>query len=108
MMPLIEGGEIIERLGDRILGRVVLEDIVDPYTGEVLVAANAEITEDDVKIIDNAGIDRVKIRSVLACETRRGICSLCYGRDLARGTWSTSARRSASSRRSRSVSPVRS
>ena len=50
MMPLIEGGEIIERLGDRILGRVVLEDIVDPYTGEVLVAANAEITEDDVKI----------------------------------------------------------
>ena len=85
MMPLIEGGEIIERLGDRILGRVVLEDVVDPYTGEVLVAANAEINEDDVKIIDNAGIDRVKIRSVLACETRRGICSLCYGRDLARG-----------------------
>nr|HEX4318551.1 DNA-directed RNA polymerase subunit beta' [Kofleriaceae bacterium] len=85
MMPLIEGGEIIERLGDRILGRVVLEDIVDPYTGEVLCPANAEITEDHVKIIDNAGIDRVKIRSVLACETRRGICSLCYGRDLARG-----------------------
>jgi DNA-directed RNA polymerase subunit beta' len=85
MMPLIEGGEIIERLGDRILGRVVLEDIVDPYTGEVLCPANAEITEDHVKIVDNAGIDRVKIRSVLACETRRGICSLCYGRDLARG-----------------------
>ncbi|HVK85194.1 MAG TPA: DNA-directed RNA polymerase subunit beta', partial [Kofleriaceae bacterium] len=85
MMPLIEGGEIIERLGDRILGRVVLEDVVDPYTGEVLVAQNKEIDEDDVKTIDNAGIDRVKIRSVLACETRRGICSLCYGRDLARG-----------------------
>ena len=85
MMPLIEGGEIIERLGDRILGRVVLEDIVDPYTGEVLCPANEEITEEHVKIIDNAGIDRVKIRSVLACETRRGICSLCYGRDLARG-----------------------
>ncbi len=85
MMPLIEGGEIIERLGDRILGRVVLEDVVDPYTGEVLCPANAEITEDHVKIIENAGIDRVKIRSVLACETRRGICSLCYGRDLARG-----------------------
>jgi DNA-directed RNA polymerase subunit beta' len=85
MMPLIEGGEIIERLGDRILGRVVLEDIVDPYTGEVLLPANADITEDHVKIIDNAGIDRVKIRSVLACETRRGICSFCYGRDLARG-----------------------
>jgi DNA-directed RNA polymerase subunit beta' len=85
MMPLIEGGEIIERLGDRILGRVALEDIVDPYTGEVLVPANAEITEEQVKVIDNAGIDRVKIRSVLTCETRRGICSLCYGRDLARG-----------------------
>ncbi len=85
MMPLIEGGEIIERLGDRILGRVVLDDVVDPYTGEVLVAQNKEITEDDVKTIDNAGIDRVKIRSVLACESRRGICSLCYGRDLARG-----------------------
>ena len=74
MMPLIEGGEIIERLGDRILGRVALEDIVDPYTGEVLCPANAEITEDHVKIIENAGIDRVKIRSVLTCETRRGIC----------------------------------
>nr|MDQ3366668.1 DNA-directed RNA polymerase subunit beta' [Myxococcota bacterium] len=85
MMPLIEGGEIIERLGDRILGRVVLEDVVDPYTGEVLVPSEAEINEEHVKVIDAAGIDRVKIRSVLACETRRGICSLCYGRDLARG-----------------------
>jgi DNA-directed RNA polymerase subunit beta' len=85
MMPLIEGGEIIERLSDRILGRVALEDVVDPYTGEVLVPANGEITEDAVKVIDNAGIDRVKIRSVLSCETRRGICVLCYGRDLARG-----------------------
>jgi DNA-directed RNA polymerase subunit beta' len=85
MMALIEGGEIIERLGDRILGRVAMEDIVDPYTGEVLVPTNHEITEDHVKIIENSGIDRVKIRSVLSCETRRGICSLCYGRDLARG-----------------------
>ena len=85
MMPLIEGGEIIERLGDRILGRVAMEDIVDPYTGEVLVPNCSEITEDHVKIIENSGIDRVKIRSVLSCETRRGICTLCYGRDLARG-----------------------
>ncbi|MBP6630999.1 MAG: DNA-directed RNA polymerase subunit beta' [Kofleriaceae bacterium] len=82
---LIEGGEIIERLSDRILGRVALEDVVDPYTGEILVPANGEITEDAVKAIDNAGIDRVKIRSVLSCETRRGVCILCYGRDLARG-----------------------
>ncbi len=85
MQPLIEGGEIIERLGDRILGRVALEDVVDPYTGEVLVPANEEINEDKVKVIDNSGIDRVKIRSVLTCQTRRGICVLCYGRDLARG-----------------------
>jgi DNA-directed RNA polymerase subunit beta' len=83
--PLVEGGEIIEKLGDRILGRVSAEDIFDPYTGEVLVQANEEITEDKVRIVEDAGIDRVKIRSVLTCETRRGICVLCYGRDLARG-----------------------
>ena len=62
-----------------------VEDIFDPYTGEVLVASGDEITEDKVRIIEDAGIDHVKIRSVLTCETRRGICVLCYGRDLARG-----------------------
>src|SRR5438309_2569349 len=82
---LVEGGEIIEKLGDRILGRAAVEDIFDPYTGEVLVASGEEITEDKVRIIEDAGIDHVKIRSVLTCETRRGICVLCYGRDLARG-----------------------
>jgi DNA-directed RNA polymerase subunit beta' len=82
---LVEGGEIIEKLGDRILGRVPSEDIFDPYTGEVLVHGNEEITEEKVRVIEDAGIDRVKIRSVLTCETRRGICVLCYGRDLARG-----------------------
>src|SRR5690606_23164430 len=76
----------IERLSDRILGRVALEDVVDPYTGEVLVPSNQEIDEEGLKIVDNAGLDRVKIRSVLSCETRRGVCALCYGRDLARGT----------------------
>jgi DNA-directed RNA polymerase subunit beta' len=85
MSPLVEGGEIIEQLGDRILGRIALEDVVDPYTGEVLVAQNDEIDEDKVKKIDAAGIDKVKIRSVLTCQTRRGICVHCYGRDLARG-----------------------
>src|SRR5262249_30802142 len=85
MTPLVEGGEIIEQLSDRILGRVALEDVVDPYTGEVLVAQNEEIDEDKVRKIDSAGIDKVKIRSVLTCQTRRGICVFCYGRDLARG-----------------------
>jgi DNA-directed RNA polymerase subunit beta' len=85
MTPLLEGGEIIEKLGDRILGRVALEDVVEPYTGEILVRSNEEITEEKVSFIENAGIDRVKIRSVLTCQTRRGICVQCYGRDLARG-----------------------
>ncbi len=82
---LTEGGEIIERLGDRILGRVALEDIVDPVTDEVLVEANQLIDEGLVAVIEEAGIERVKIRSVLTCKSRRGICALCYGRDLARG-----------------------
>jgi DNA-directed RNA polymerase subunit beta' len=85
MTALVEGGEVIERLGDRILGRTALEDLVDPYTGEVLVAKDGEVTEDKVKLVESAGIDRVKIRSVLTCQTRRGICIQCYGRDLARG-----------------------
>ena len=108
MTPLVEGGEIIEGLGDRILGRVALEDILDPFTGEVLVRANEEIDEDKVGEIEDAGIERVKIRSVLTCQSRHGICVKCYGRDLAAATWSTSARRSASSRRSRSASRARS
>jgi DNA-directed RNA polymerase subunit beta' len=83
--PLVEGGEIIERLGDRILGRVALGDINDPITGEVLVRANDEIDEDLVQKIEDAGIERVTIRSVLTCQTRRGVCVLCYGRDLGQG-----------------------
>jgi DNA-directed RNA polymerase subunit beta' len=82
---LVEGGEIIEPLGERILGRVALDDIHDPVTGEVLVRANEEIDEGRVGKIENSGLDRVKIRSVLTCQTKRGICMECYGRDLARG-----------------------
>jgi DNA-directed RNA polymerase subunit beta' len=82
---LVEGGEIIEPLDERLLGRVNSEDIMDPVTGEKLVPANSEITEDNLKKIVDAGIDRVKIRSVLTCQTRRGVCRMCYGRDLARG-----------------------
>ena len=82
---LVEGGEIIEPMGERILGRVALDDIIDPFTNTPLVTANEEIDEAKVKLIENAGIDKVKIRSVLTCQARRGICVECYGRDLARG-----------------------
>ena len=83
---LVEGGEVIEHVGDRILGRATLQDIVDPVDEEVLVPANEQITEEGVKMIESAGIERVLIRSVLTCQAKRGICRLCYGRDLARGT----------------------
>ncbi|MBL9024399.1 MAG: DNA-directed RNA polymerase subunit beta', partial [Myxococcales bacterium] len=82
---LEEAGEVIQSLGDRILGRVTLEDVIDPLTGEVLIPHNTELGETEVKAIEDAGIEEVNIRSVLACEARRGICGLCYGRDLARG-----------------------
>lgn len=85
MTPLVEGGEIIESLGERVLGRVALDDIRDPFTQEVVVRANEEIDEDRVVRIEEAGIERVWIRSALTCTTRRGICARCYGRDLARG-----------------------
>jgi len=81
-----EGGEIIEPLRDRIIGRVALDDIVDPVTGEVIVPANQEITEKLASDIQDAGgIERVKLRSVLTCEARRGVCAKCYGRNLATG-----------------------
>jgi DNA-directed RNA polymerase subunit beta' len=82
---LEDAGEVIQPLGDRILGRVALEDIVDPLTGEVLVAANTELDEALVHLIEEAGIEEVVIRSVLTCQTKRGVCAKCYGRDLARG-----------------------
>ncbi|MBI5599834.1 MAG: DNA-directed RNA polymerase subunit beta' [Deltaproteobacteria bacterium] len=82
---LVEGGEIIENIGERVLGRVTLEDVLDPFTEEALIRANDEIDEDEVRKIEEAGIDRVKIRSVLTCRSVRGICAKCYGRDLARG-----------------------
>jgi DNA-directed RNA polymerase subunit beta' len=83
--PLVEGGEIIEPIGERVLGRVALEDMVDPFTGEILVKANEEIDERLVEKIENAGLEKVKIRSVLTCRSKRGVCVRCYGRDLARG-----------------------
>jgi len=82
---LVEGGEVIEKMGDRILGRVALEEVIDPVTNDVLVKTGSEIAEDDVKKVEESGIDRIRIRSVLTCQSKKGICSLCYGRDLSRG-----------------------
>jgi DNA-directed RNA polymerase subunit beta' len=82
---LMEGGEIIETAGERVLGRVALEEIADPFTGEILVHANAEIDEILAERIDRAGIERVNIRSVLTCKSKYGVCAMCYGRDLAHG-----------------------
>jgi DNA-directed RNA polymerase subunit beta' len=81
---IIESGEIVEPLRDRIIGRVSLERIKD-YEGSVIVEINQEITEDLASAIQAAGIERVKIRSVLTCESKRGVCILCYGRNLASG-----------------------
>jgi DNA-directed RNA polymerase beta' subunit len=82
---LNEGGKIIENIGDRVLGRVTAENIMDPNSGEILVARGEIIDEDISDKINSAGVQSIKIRSVLACEMRRGVCCKCYGRDLARG-----------------------
>src|SRR6059036_926603 len=82
--PIIESGEIIEPLRDRIVGRVALEDQRD-YEGNVIVGVNQEITEELAAAIHASGIERVKIRSVLTCESKRGVCVMCYGRNLATG-----------------------
>src|SRR6201994_4432349 len=84
VMPIVESGEIIEPLRDRIIGRVSLEKIKD-FEGNVIVDVNQEINEDIASAIQAAGIEKVKIRSVLTCESRRGVCILCYGRNLASG-----------------------
>ncbi|MGC1887201.1 MAG: DNA-directed RNA polymerase subunit beta' [Stellaceae bacterium] len=83
---VVDGGEVIAPLADRILGRTAAVDILDPLSGEVVLPAGALIDEDAVDQIERAGIDTVPIRSVLTCESRIGVCGKCYGRDLARGT----------------------
>ncbi len=82
---IVESGEIIEPLRDRIIGRVTLERITDPFTGDVIVDINEEMNEEESSAIQDAGIEKVKIRSVLTCASRRGVCARCYGRDLATG-----------------------
>ena len=85
MSALVEGGEVIEPLSDRILGRVALDDIRDPYTDEVIVKAGEQIDEEFVQRIEDSGLEKVLIRSVLTCKSESGVCAKCYGRDLARG-----------------------
>src|SRR6187397_1334556 len=82
---IIESGEVIEPLRDRIIGRVTLEKLVDPFSGDTIIEANQEIDEELASAIQDAGIEKVKMRSVLTCASRRGVCAKCYGRDLATG-----------------------
>jgi DNA-directed RNA polymerase subunit beta' len=85
MTPVIEGGDIIETLGDRVLGRVLAQDVIKPGTNEVAFAAGTLMGEKDVIELESIGVDEVTVRSPITCETRHGLCSTCYGRDLARG-----------------------
>ncbi|MBM3566460.1 MAG: DNA-directed RNA polymerase subunit beta', partial [Alphaproteobacteria bacterium] len=83
---VIEGGEIVSPLSEQILGRCVAEDVLDPANGSVLAKAGEIMEEDLVAAIERAGVDSIKIRSALTCESKKGVCGTCYGRDLARGT----------------------
>lgn len=85
MTPHIEGGDVVEPLRERVLGRVIVEDIIDPKTGEVIANEGVMLDEDAVDLLEEKGIDRVLVRSPIACKTRYGVCMKCYGRDLARG-----------------------
>lgn len=85
MEQLLEGGEVIESLYERILGRVTAEEVVDPVSGAVLLERNTLIDESCIKLLEQYNIDQIKVRSPITCEARYGICAQCYGRDLARG-----------------------
>jgi len=86
-VSLVEAGEIIQPLGERILGRTVLEDVIDPFTGDVLAKADILIDEEIVVAIENAGIEKIKMRSCLTCESKQGVCIKCYGRNMATLEW---------------------
>jgi DNA-directed RNA polymerase subunit beta' len=85
MKPIIEGGDVVEPLRDRVLGRTAAQDVLRPGGDEVLVAAGELLDESRVDLLDENGVDEVWVRSAITCETRQGICAKCYGRDLARG-----------------------
>jgi len=86
MKALIEGGEVVEPLRERILGRVCAEDVVNPDNQETVIEAGSLLDEDAVDLIESLGVDEVKVRTPLTCETRYGLCAKCYGRDLGRGS----------------------
>ncbi|WP_288021998.1 DNA-directed RNA polymerase subunit beta' [Thauera sp.] len=86
MKALIEGGEVVEPLRERILGRVCAEDVVNPETQETVIESGSLLDEDAVDLIESLGVDEVKVRTPLTCETRYGLCAKCYGRDLGRGS----------------------
>ncbi len=85
MRALVDGGEVIESLRDRVLGRTAVEDVLNPETRAVLIKAGEMLQEDNLDLVDAAGVDEIKVRTVLNCETRFGLCAKCYGRDLGRG-----------------------
>ncbi|HEV2227321.1 MAG TPA: DNA-directed RNA polymerase subunit beta' [Steroidobacteraceae bacterium] len=85
MTPLVEGGDVVEALGERVLGRVLAEDIVKPGAKEVLIPNGTLLDEKLVRLLEHEGVDQIKVRSPITCQTRYGVCSHCYGRDLARG-----------------------
>jgi len=85
MKALVEGGEVVEALRERILGRVAANDLMHPETGQVVIPAGTLLDEEQVENIETLGIDEVKVRTPLTCETRYGLCAKCYGRDLGRG-----------------------
>ncbi len=86
LRAVVEGGDVLVSLGQRILGRFAAEDVKDPGTQEVIVPADSYLDENMIEAIEAAGVQSVKVRSVLTCETKTGVCGACYGRDLARGT----------------------
>jgi DNA-directed RNA polymerase subunit beta' len=86
LRAVVEGGDVLVSLGQRILGRFAAEDVKDPGSNDVIVPADTYLDENMCDLVENAGVQSVKIRSVLTCDTKVGVCGACYGRDLARGT----------------------
>lgn len=85
LQPIVEGGDVVEPLSERVLGRMTAEDVFTPGTDKVLIPRNTLLNEEMVEVMEKAGVDRIFVRSTITCETRHGVCASCYGRDLARG-----------------------